>query len=100
MGAVQMIWLIPIKVLPLHRHSKFTGMDNLIQKSVKLNPHIIAELQRISADKRYWKFNAVVNQFLGVMVDGLNEQEIINVLRYDSQRAGKKPVIHIDWVDR
>lgn len=95
-----MIWLIPVKVLPLHRHSKFTGMDNLVQKSVKLHPHTIAKLQRISYDKRYWKFNAVVNQFLGVMVDGLDEQEIINVLRYDFQNSGKKPVIQITWEDK
>lgn len=95
-----LIWLVSIKVLPLQRHSKFTGMDILVQKSVKLSPHIISEIQRIVAAKQYWKFNAVINQFLGVMVDGLDEQEVINVLRYSHTNVGKKPVIHIEWVDK
>lgn len=97
---VKVIWLIPKKVLPLHRHSNFTGMDILVQKSVKLSPHIIAELQRISKEKIYWKFNAVVNQFLAVMVDGLDEQEVNNVFRYSHTNIGKRPVVHIEWVDK
>lgn len=95
-----LIWLESIKVLPLQRHSKLTGMDILVQKSVKLSPHIISEIQRIVAAKQYWKFNSVINQFLGVMVDGLDEQEVINVLRYSHTNVGKKPVIHIEWEDK
>lgn len=48
---------------------------------------------------RYWKYNAVVNAFLGVMTDGLQNDDLMDVLRYSRGYGSKKPVIKIEWID-
>lgn len=48
---------------------------------------------------RYWKYNAVVNALLGVMTDGLQKDDLMDVLRFSRDYPSKKPVIKITWED-
>ena len=72
-------------------------MANKIQKSVKLDAQVVAEIEEIVKTKRYWKFNSVVNQLLLVMLDGVDPGDVYNVLRYYPSATIPKPKIIIDW---
>ena len=72
-------------------------MENKVQKSVKIDAHVVAKIEEIVKSKRYWKFNAVVNQLLLVMVDGVDPNDIYNVLRYWRSATGRTPKITIEW---
>ena len=72
-------------------------MENKIQKSVKMDARVVAKIEEIVKSQRYWKFNAVVNQLLLVMVDGINRNDVYNVLRYWPSATGPTPKISINW---
>lgn len=73
-------------------------MTNLIQKSVKMDARVVAKIEDIVKNKRYWKFNAVVNQLLLAMLDGLDPGDVDEVLRYYPYGVSRKPKINIDWI--
>ena len=72
-------------------------MENKIQKSVKMDARVVAKIEEIVKSQRYWKFNAVVNQLLLVMVDGIDRNDVYNVLRYWPSATVSNPKITIDW---
>ena len=73
-------------------------MANLIQKSVKMDARVVAKIEEIVKNKRYWKFNAVVNQLLLAMLDGLDPGDVNEVLWYRPSLDSRKPKINIDWI--
>lgn len=73
-------------------------MANLIQKSVKMDPRVVAKIEEIVKNKRYWKFNSVVNQLLLVILEGLDPGDVNEVLRYFPSGVSRKPKINIDWI--
>lgn len=72
-------------------------MENKIQKSVKMDARVVAKIEEIVKNQRYWKFNAVVNQLLLVMVDALDPKDVYEVLRYWPTATSPKPKISINW---
>ena len=72
-------------------------MENKIQKSVKMDARVVAKIEEIVKEKRYWKFNAVVNQLLLVMVEGVDPKDVYDVLRYWPTANCPKPKITIEW---
>ena len=72
-------------------------MVTKIQKSVKMDARVVAKIEEIVKDKRYWKFNAVVNQLLLVMLDGIDPKDVYDVLRYWPAANIPKPKITIEW---
>lgn len=72
-------------------------MENKIQKSVKMDARVVAKIEEIVKNQRYWKFNAVVNQLLLVMVDALDPRDVYEVLRYWPTATSPKPKITIEW---
>jgi hypothetical protein len=74
-------------------------MENLVQKSVKMDARVEARIKEIVKNKRYWKFNAVVNQLLMVAVDGIDPADLYEVLRYSPHYKSKKPKITIEWIE-
>lgn len=75
-------------------------MENLVQKSVKMDPHAVEGIQKIADDQRYWKFNSVVNSLLVFVLDGLDRKDLLDVMRYSPRFSNKKPKITIEWVDK
>lgn len=72
-------------------------MENKIQKSVKMDARVVTKIEEIVKNQRYWKFNAVVNQLLLVMVDALDPKDVYEVLRYWPNATSPKPKISINW---
>lgn len=75
-------------------------MKNLVQKSMKIDKETDEKIKALVVKSRYWKYNAVVNSLLGVMTDGMQPDDLLEVLRFSRDYGHKKPVIKIEWLDK